>query len=120
MATNYVQEGNVVEFTAGSAISSGDVVVIGGLLGVALADVANGAVGQAQVSGVFTLPKVSAAVIAAGERVQWDVSATGIEDAAATPASGDLVNCGIAMEAAGNGVTEIDILLNVSGATITA
>jgi len=120
MATNYVQDGNVMPFTAGSAISSGDVVVIGGLLGVALADVANAAVGQAQISGVCTLPKVSTAVIAAGERVQWDVSEGGIEDAAATPATGDIVNCGIAFEAAGNGVTTIDVLLNVPGGTITA
>lgn len=120
MATNYVQEGKVIAFTAGSDYSSGDVVVIGGLLGVVLADVANGETGQAQISGVFTVPKVSAAVLTEGMRVQWDVSAAGIEDAAATPASGDLVNCGIAVEAAGNGVTTCKILLNAAGATITA
>ncbi len=119
MATNYVQDGTVMPFTASGAVSSGDPVVIGGLLGVALADVADTEVGQASIEGVFSLPKVSAAVIAAGERVQWDVSATGIEDAAATPATGDLVNVGIAMEAAGNGVTTIAVKLNVSGATIT-
>ena len=41
MATNYVQDGTVMPFTASGAVSSGDPVVIGGLLGVALADVAD-------------------------------------------------------------------------------
>lgn len=118
MTTKYVQPGEVMEFTAGQAYSSGDVIILGGLLGVVLADVANGAVGQAGISGVYTLPKVSAAVIAAGERVQWDTSAGAIEDAAFTAAATDLTNCGIAFEAAGNGVTTINVLLNKSGATI--
>lgn len=120
MATNFVQEGTTVSFTAGQAYSSGDVVVLGSMLGVVLDDVANGATGQAAISGVYNLPKVSAAVIAVGESIQWDVSAAGVEDDAATPASGDLVGCGIAMEAAGNGVTTIAVKLNVVGATVTA
>ena len=42
MTTNYIQDGKVIEYTAGADISSGDVVVIGTLIGVALTDIANG------------------------------------------------------------------------------
>lgn len=119
MATNYIQEGKVIPFTAGAAYSSGDVVVIGGLLGVVLKDVANGATGQAAIEGVFEIPKVTAAVLTEGMRVQWDVSAGGVEDDAATAATGDLVNCGVAVEAADGTISVCKVLLNVPGATIT-
>lgn len=122
MATNYIGEGKVVSFTAASALSSGDPVVIGGLLGVVVADVANGETGQACVEGIFALPKLDAAVIAVGERVSFDISSGDhgeVDDASITPAAGDLTNCGIAMEAKGATTSEtIQVLINVSGATI--
>lgn len=121
MATNFVQDGDVIPFTAGSALSSGDAVVIGGLLGVVISDVASGATGQASISGVFNVPKVDGAVITEGMPLVYDVSAGALDDSAATPASGDLVNCGIAVESKGTTTGEsIAILLNVPGATITA
>jgi predicted RecA/RadA family phage recombinase len=119
MATNYIQPGNCIDYTAGSDISSGDVVVVGGLLGVAMSDIANGDTGAVGVSGVYSLPKVTAHVLSVGERVQYDVSASSIADDGATPASGDLVNCGIVTKAAGNGDTTVEVLINVAGATIT-
>lgn len=111
MATNYVQDGTVIPFTAGANISSGQVVRIGQILGVALDDVASGAVGQAQIRGVFDVPKVSAAVIAAGESLVWDASAAAFDDNAATPATGDVSGAAaVAFEAAGNGVTTIAVM----------
>jgi len=111
MATNFVQPGEVIDYTAGSNITSGSVVVIGALLGVALADIANGATGSVQIRGVFEVPKVSGAVIAAGESLTWDVSAGAFDDNAATTALGDLTGaCAVAVEAAGNGVTAINVL----------
>ena len=111
MATNYVQDGRVIQFTAGATITSGQVVRIGQILGVALDDVANGAVGQAQTHGVFDVPKVSAAVIAAGESLVWDASAAAFDDNAATPATGDVSGAAaVAFEAAGNGVTTIAVM----------
>ena len=112
MATNYVQKGDVIAFTAGAAHSSGDVVVIGALIGVALSDVANGAEGQAQISGVFELPKATAAVIGAGESLTWDSSAGNFDDNAATPATGDVTGAAaVAIEAAGNGATTVKVRL---------
>ena len=92
MAKNYVQEGDVINWTngTGSAVDAGAVVVIGQTLGVALVGIAAGAVGAVALEGVFTLPKVSGAVIAAGESLVWDVSAGKFDDNAATPATGDI------------------------------
>lgn len=108
---NYVQSGEVIPFVAGATITSGQVVAIGNILGVATADVANGATGYARIRGVFTVPKVSGAVIANGESLTWDVSAAAFDDNAATPATGDITGApAVAFEAAGNGVTSMKVL----------
>lgn len=119
MATNYIQEGDRIKFTAAADVSSGDLVVIGTLLGVALTDVANGAEGEAKIKGVFSLPKATAAVIAAGETLTWDVSAGNFDDNAATPATGDITGaCAAAIEAAGNGATTVKVLLTGTPGTV--
>jgi predicted RecA/RadA family phage recombinase len=113
MASNYIQPGEVIDWTngTGSAVSSGDVVAIGQILGVALVDIANAATGSVQIKGVFEVPKVSGAVIAAGESLTWDVSAGAFDDNAATTALGDITGaCAVAVEAAGNGVTALNVL----------
>lgn len=113
MATNFVQPGKVIDWTngTGSAVDSGAVVAIGQIIGVAMADIANGAAGPVGINGVFTVPKVSGAVIAQGESLTWDVSAGAFDDNAATPATGDITGAAaVAFEAAGNGVTSFDVL----------
>jgi predicted RecA/RadA family phage recombinase len=119
MATNYIQAGEVIDFTAGSDISSGDVVAVGNLVGVAITDIANGAVGAVSVEGVWSLPKVSAAVIGAGETVNYDVSAGSFDDNAATAATGDLTGGCVAVEAAGNGDTVVKVKINVGANAVT-
>lgn len=118
MATNYLQAGDVIDYTAGADISSGDVVAIGNLIGVAITDIANGESGAVRVDGVFELPKVSAAVIGAGETVNWDASASAFDDNAATPAAGDLTGGCVAVEAAGNGDTTVKVKINVGANTV--
>lgn len=111
MASNYVSEGRVVQHTAASDISSGDVVAMGGTLGVALGDIATGETGSVAVQGVFRVPKVPAAVIAQGDRVMWDSSAGAFDDDNATPATGDVTGPGcMAAASAGNGETTVDVL----------
>jgi len=107
---NYEQRGDVITITAGANIASGAVVRVGNLLGVACGDIANGAQGEVAITGVFTVPKVSGAVIAQGERLVWDVSAGAFDDSAATPATGDVSGeAAVAFEAAGNGVTSLKV-----------
>lgn len=115
MATNYVNEGCTIDIVAASDISSGDVVAVGNLLGVAVADIATGETGALSTEGVFDVPKVTGAVIAQGETVMWDSSAAKFDDNQATAAAGDISNGAIAWEAAGNGVTTVRIKLTPAG-----
>lgn len=110
MATNYQQEGDVIQYTAGANKTSGQVVAIGNTLGVCLTDIANAATGPVAIEGVFVVPKVSGAVIAQGETLTWDASAAAFDDNLATPAAGDITGAAaIAFEAAGNGVTSLAV-----------
>lgn len=120
MATNYQQPGKVVDYTATADKTSGQVVRIGNILGVALQDIANGATGPVQIEGVFTVPKVSGAVIANGESLTWDASAAAFDDNAATPATGDVTGApAVAFEAAGNGVTTLAVKFTGVPGTVT-
>jgi len=121
MAGNFKQEGRVIQWTnAGTAKAAGAVVVMGNTLGVALVDIAQNATGSVAIEGVFAVPKVSAAVIAQGESLVWDVSAGAFDDNAAIPATGDISGAAaLAFEAAGNGVTEIDVKLTGTPGTKT-
>lgn len=109
MANNFKQPGDVIAWVnGGSAVVSGQVVRVGKLLGVALVDIAGGATGSVALSGVFSVPKVSGAVIAQGENLTWDASAAAFDDNAATPAAGDVTGPpAVAFEAAGSGVTSL-------------
>lgn len=109
---NFTQHGNRITWTnGGSAVVSGQVVKVGNILGVACGDIAGGASGEIATRGVFTVPKVTAAVIAQGESLTWDVSAAKFDDNAATPATGDVTGASaVAWQAAGNGVTELEVM----------
>lgn len=112
MADNYVGEGKTIQWTngTGSAVVSGQVVAIGSILGVALVDIAAGASGSVAIDGIFTVPKVTAAVIAQGESLVWDVSAAKFDDNAATPATGDISGApAVAMEAGTSSMTTLKV-----------
>lgn len=117
---NHVQSGGVITITAAADITSGQVVVVGRTLGVACHDAATGEQCEVAITGVYTVPKVSGAVIAAGEPLVWDVSASAFDDAAATPATGDVSGpTAIAFEAAGDGVTSIAVRFTGVPGTVT-
>lgn len=121
MAKNYLEAGDVIQHTAAADIASGAVVRIGNLLGVALVDIANGKTGSVKLGGVFTVPKVSGAVIGKGETLTWDASAGAFDDNAATPASGDITGAAaVAWEGAGNGVTSFKVKFTGVPGTLTA
>ncbi|WP_421921599.1 capsid cement protein [Marinobacter salarius] len=120
MATNYSQKGEVIDFTngTGSDIASGEVVVVGNLVGVAITDIADTEIGAVGIEGVWELPKVSAAVIGAGETVNWDDSVSAFDDNQATPATDDLTGGCVAVAAAGNGDTTVLVKINVGANTV--
>lgn len=109
MATNYLQPGEVIDYTpSGSPVSSGDVVVIGARIGVALTAIAVGEPGSVQMEGVFLLPKATAAgsALAQGVDVFWDGSVITAADGAGanTPA-------GYVFDAAGDSAATVAVKL---------
>ena len=109
MAKNYVQEGDVFDYAnaSGSTIISGTPVLIGARLGVALADIANGATGSVQVEGVFTIAKLGTDNVAAGALLYWDNTNKRLT----ATASGNTL-AGFAVAAAGSGVASVNIKIN--------
>jgi predicted RecA/RadA family phage recombinase len=111
MANNYVAKGIIWNLLADTDIAISSVVVIGALLGVALDAIADTESGPVQINGVFTVPKVSGAVIAQGESLTYDVSASAFDDNAATAAAGDITGAAaVAYESAGDGATTMQVM----------
>lgn len=80
---------------SGSAVSSGDIVVMGGTedatLGIALVDIPDGESGSVGINCGVVATKLSAAVFKDGESLTWDLSELSFDDnQVATPASGDV------------------------------
>jgi predicted RecA/RadA family phage recombinase len=111
---NFVQPGTTVTVIAPGAVSSGDLVVVGRLIGVAAYSAAIATEVEIDTEGVFDLPKVLTDVIAAGNLLYWrsDVSQLTV-----TPGTGSRPIVGIAVAAAGNGVSAVRCRLTLTGAT---
>jgi predicted RecA/RadA family phage recombinase len=121
VTTSYAQRGNAITYSnAGAAIAAGDVVVMGHTIGVALADIAATAgTGPVAVEGVFTVPKVSAAEFAQGEKLVWDATEGAFDDSAAVAESGDITGAAIAMAAGSNGETTAAVKLTPGNPLLT-
>lgn len=122
MTTKAYQKGDVIDWVngSGSDVSSGAVVKMGQVLGVALVDIANGDTGSVALRGVFTVPKVTAAVIAQGEALTWDVSVGKFDDNAATPATGDVTGPpAVAFEAGTSSMTTLKVMFTGVPGTVT-
>ena len=74
MAKNYVFDGATIPVTLSGDVSSGDGIVVGTLLGVALNSGGDGDTIQVAIEGVWDLPALEAANIAVGAKFYWDVS----------------------------------------------
>ena len=116
---NFVQKGERLTVTLAAAAVSGTPIVAGsGLLGIPVIDGAIGELINVAVDGVYSLPKVSAAVIVAGEQVLWDDSAGAVDNDAAVPAAGDFL-CGYAWEDAGASVLTVAVKINKGTPSVT-
>lgn len=112
MATPLVtmrSQGDYVDYTPGSAVSAGDVVVQGELVGVATSAISANVKGAIAVRGVCRFPKDtgSTSAITAGANCYWDA---GNEVATTTAGSNKLI--GKAVAAAAASASTVDILLN--------
>lgn len=121
MAKNYVQPGRVLDYlnSGSAAIASGQVVVIGAVIGVALAAIAVGEKGSVQVEGVFALPKKTGTAVAQGAAVVFKAASK--DFTVGTPASGDVSGAAaFAFEAAAAGDTSLLVKLTGVPGAVTA
>lgn len=72
---NFIQTGVNLTLPAPTDVLSGDVVIVGTILGIAAGSAASGTDMDLVTGGVFRLPKVSALAITIGEAVYWDSTA---------------------------------------------
>jgi predicted RecA/RadA family phage recombinase len=77
MSTTFKYPAHRIPYTNSgtTTVASGSVVVMGDMIGVAVADIAAGAEGVVEIDGVHVLPAVNNAAIAQGDQVYWDASA---------------------------------------------
>ena len=112
MATaTFIHDGNRIDYTPGSAVSAGDVVVQGELVGVAKLDISANALGALAVGGVFDFPKATGGgtAITAGANVYWDVGDT---EAKADSESGANKLIGKVVKAAADADATVRVRLN--------
>lgn len=107
MTTKFVQPGEVIDYTAGANIASGQVVLMGARIGVALKAIANGETGPMQVTGVFNIAKLPTDNMAQGALLYWDNTNSRLT----TTASGNTL-AGFAAAAAAATTTSVNIKIN--------
>lgn len=78
-----------MDYTPASAVTAGDVVVLNGIVGVAINDIAASAQGSLSIEGIKKVPKTTAAWVQ-GLPVHWDP--TGTPDASGATASSGAAN----------------------------
>lgn len=107
MARNFVENGNTISInnTGADDIESGDPVVIGSVVAVAITDIKAGSVGDGFATGVFQLPKLAADDISVGDAVFIKDGTVQLDDT-------DAVSAGIAWEDAGSGAEFINVKIN--------
>ena len=95
---NFIQQGSTLTLTAPATTTSGQLVVVGAIIGVANFDAASGDEVEVDIEGVFELPKLSGDTIAVGEKLYWNGTAL-----TKTAGTGSKPLVGYAVTAAGIG-----------------
>ena len=122
MAVNHVQPGKVLDYvnTTGALITSGSVVVVGALLGVALSNIPAGSVGSVAVDGVFAVPKVAGTAIGQGVSVVFKAASEAFT-VGGTLAAGDISGAAaVAFSPAAEMATLVDVKFTGCPGTVTA
>jgi predicted RecA/RadA family phage recombinase len=107
MTSKYITEGNVVDYVSGSAVTNGQVLIVGTKIGVALAALAAAGTVSVQIAGVFNIAKLSTDNITQGANVYWDNT-----NSRMTLTSAGNTLAGVAYAAAAAATTSVQVLLN--------
>ncbi len=95
----YVHDGNAIDYTPGTAVNAGDVIVQEDLVGVAKRDIAANEQGALHVCGVFDFEKDVGTAMTAGKLAYWDNTA---KEATETATSNKLIGKIVASALAAN------------------
>ena len=107
----YIQKGDIITVPApAGGIASGEGMIIGNIFGIAAYAAALGDPLELATTGVYLLPKATAAVLTISALVVWDNTAKNIN----VPGTGRFP-VGIATEAAGKGITSVAVRLDGVG-----
>jgi predicted RecA/RadA family phage recombinase len=98
MAKNFIQAGDTVTVTAPRNVTSGELVTVGVLSGVAQTDAVSGKPVEIATRGVYSLAKTNAQAWSVGQAI-YTIPSTGVCTTAATTGN---VFVGVAVEAASN------------------
>lgn len=105
MKAKFLHEGKAIDITAGaSGIAAGDIVVSGGIVGVASNDIPANGTGAIAIEGVYSIVKKTDAVLTIGADVYWNATS-----AYAMGSSAGLTKIGKAVEAAASGATVVKV-----------
>jgi predicted RecA/RadA family phage recombinase len=104
---NFVQPGERITVTASAAASSGGIVKIGSLIGIAFGDAAIGDKLTLATTGVYDLAKVGADDVAVGDVLYHRAS-----DGLVTKTASGNTRIGIAVTAAGNPSASVNVRLD--------
>ena len=110
MAKSYIGPGEVLKYTAGADISSGDTVIVHAttpIVGVALTDIASGDEGSVQICGIFNMAAKDTDVFAVGDKLYFHTTNNELQLSSTTA-----VLVGIATAAKASSVLTADVKLN--------
>jgi predicted RecA/RadA family phage recombinase len=113
--------GDAIDYTPSSAVVGGDVVVLNGIVGVAVNDIAATIKGSLQIDGVWKLPKTTAAWVR-GLPVHWNPAGDPDNGTAGSGAANQIglgTYCGVCVETAASGDDYGVVNLNVPFAAST-
>lgn len=119
MTTKFKRYGETITWTngTGSDVAVNDLVAVGGVLAVALVDIADGETGELGAEGVYDVPKVTGTAIDQGDPIDYDAS-EGAVSTGITEDTGDLSDCAVCWEGADSGDTTARIKLGRVAATV--
>lgn len=103
-ALMYSDDG-AIDYTPASAVTGGNVVVLNGIVGVAVTDIAANEKGSLKTEGIVKLPKTTAAVVR-GLPIHWDPTGSPDSGDASSGAANQLgvgTYAGVCVEATGSG-----------------
>lgn len=120
-ATTY-SDGDAIDYTPVSAVTGGNIVVVGTIPLVATVDIAAGVKGALRTSGIYKVPK-DTSTFTAGDAVYWDdngspVTGTALSGAATSTASGNNL-MGVVTADAGTGDSYVYVMLTAAKRTAT-